>query len=74
MNSFGKQSNFIRDIIDQDLLDNKNNRQVINEATDPGANFNFPILKKVTNNKLIFLIMFGYRCNNFRGYSFFFSN
>ena len=28
MNSFGKQSNFIRDIIDQDLLDNKNNGQV----------------------------------------------
>jgi len=34
-----------------------NKKQVINEAIVPGANFIFPIAKKVTNNKLNFLII-----------------
>ena len=40
------------------FTNNKNNKQVMKEAIVPGANFIFPILKKVMKSKLNFLIIF----------------
>ena len=51
-----------------------NNIDVINDAKDPGANLTYPIPKKVTKNKFILLIIFGYRSYNFRSYGLSFSN
>ena len=55
------------------FMNNKNNKQVTNEAIVPGKNFISPILKKVMKSKLNFLIIFYNWCYNFWSYSFFFS-
>ena len=54
------------------FTNNKNNKHVIKEANVPGANFIFPILKKVMKSKLNLFIIFYDRSYNFCGYSFFF--
>ena len=56
------------------FTNSKNNKHVINEAIVPGANFIFPILKKVTKSKLNFLIIFCNRSYDFRSYSLTFPN
>ena len=47
------------------FMNNKNNKHVINEANVPGANFIFPILKKVMKSKLNLFIIFYDRSYNF---------
>ena len=51
-----------------------NNIDVVIDAKVPGANLIYPIPKKVTNNKFILLIIFGYRGYNLRCYRISFSN
>ena len=56
------------------LINNKNNKHVIKEATVPGAYFIFPTLQNVRMSKLNFLIIICNRNYGFSSYSLFFSN
>jgi len=47
------------------FTNNKNNKHVMKEAIVPGANFIFPILKKVMKSKLNLFIIFYDRRYNF---------